>query len=211
MAKRYCYDYPRPAVTVDVVAFAIRAGALCVLLIRRGRDPFAGLLAMPGGFLEMDESPEAGALRELREETGLELDDPISPLGFYGAPGRDPRGRTITLAFASACREGGGEPRGSDDASDASWFPVSLAGPFAFDHQQMLADGLAWLARGVESGPLGLALLSPESDSDTAAHLFETLGLGRDTAARWVRRGLRSGSLASLRGRPGRFRVLDPS
>src|SRR4051812_6751419 len=96
MPAPYCYDYPRPAVTTDVVVFC--SGR--VLLVRRKNDPFAGRLAFPGGFLDIDEPIEACARRELKEETGLDLAaHPFTPLGVYGAPGRDPRGRTISVVY----------------------------------------------------------------------------------------------------------------
>src|SRR4051812_48945169 len=102
MPPPYCYDYPRPAVTVDLAAFALRDAGLRVLLVRRKHEPFAGRWAFPGGFLELDEPIEAAALRELREETGFEVPGPVELIGVFGAPGRDPRGRTISLAHATA-------------------------------------------------------------------------------------------------------------
>ena len=91
MSPPYCYDYPRPAVTVDLVVFALVDGELRVLLIRRKHDPFAGRWAIPGGFLEIDEPIEAAARRELREETGLDVDAPITPIGVFGARARPAR------------------------------------------------------------------------------------------------------------------------
>ncbi len=97
---------------------------LRVLLVRRGRDPFAGSWALPGGFLEIDEEPEAGARRELLEETGVELPAPVRPIGFYADPGRDPRGRTISLAFFATVRRRPARIRAGDDAAEAAWRPV---------------------------------------------------------------------------------------
>src|SRR4051794_19316530 len=104
MPPPYCYDYPRPAVTVDLVVFSLSGDELRVLLIRRKADPFAGRWALPGGFLEMDEPIADGARRELREETGLEAAGPLALIGVFGDPGRDPRGRTISLAHATVVR-----------------------------------------------------------------------------------------------------------
>ena len=144
----YCYEYPRPAVTVDLVVLAHRGAEVVALLVRRARDPFAGSWAVPGGFLDIDEEIEVGARRELREETGLNLRVPISFLGIFGTPGRDPRGRTISLAYVAYLP---GEPpavSGADDAAEADWRPASPGDPataLAFDHDQMLEKGLDWL------------------------------------------------------------------
>ena len=94
----YTYEYPRPAVTVDVVLFTIRAGDLAVLMIRRGGAPFKGHWALPGGFVEENESLERAASRELKEETGIEQ-AALEQLGAFGDPGRDPRGHTVSVAF----------------------------------------------------------------------------------------------------------------
>jgi 8-oxo-dGTP diphosphatase len=121
MTKPYCYDYPRPAVTVDLVVFALADDGLRMLLIRRKHDPFAGKLAIPGGFLNMDEPVETAARRELHEETGLADVGQLGFLGYFDAPNRDPRGRTISFAFvatipgpppkAGTCLAGGGVDR----------------------------------------------------------------------------------------------------
>ncbi|MFO0951556.1 MAG: NUDIX hydrolase [Isosphaeraceae bacterium] len=147
MSGKYCYDYPRASVTVDLVVFAEESGSPRVLMIRRKKDPFAGRWAFPGGFLEMDETIEAGARRELREETGLEIPGPVEFLGAWTAPGRDPRGRTISLVHI-ACLEGPPPaPQGSDDASEAAWLdPAGLSG-LAFDHDDILRAALEWLGR----------------------------------------------------------------
>jgi 8-oxo-dGTP diphosphatase len=148
MSPPYCYDHPRPAVTVDIVVFRREAagGALRVLLIRRGREPFAGRWALPGGFLDIDEPIEAAARRELKEETGLDHAGALAFLGVYGDPGRDPRGRTISLAYAVAL--GGDAPpppiAGGDDAEEAAWIDPGGATGLAFDHDAILARGVAW-------------------------------------------------------------------
>ena len=95
---KYIYDYPRPAVTTDCVVFGIDGNSIKVLLIERGNEPFKGCWAFPGGFLNMDENAEQGAIRELKEETGLDLKD-IKQIGAYSDVDRDPRSRVITIAF----------------------------------------------------------------------------------------------------------------
>jgi len=142
----YCYEYPRPAVTVDLVVLAHRAGELVVLLVKRGRDPFAGSWAIPGGFLDIDEGIEVGVRRELAEETGLDLSVSVSFLGVFGTPGRDPRGRTISLVHVAYLP---GEPpavKGGDDAAEAGWYPALPDDlTLAFDHDAILRRGLDWL------------------------------------------------------------------
>lgn len=138
---QYTYDYPRPALTADCVLFCRdENNALSVLLIERGGEPYKGCWAFPGGFLEMDETIEECAARELQEETGLALQSPLSQLGCYSRVDRDPRGRVITVAFYAVVEKAA--VTGSDDARDARWFPLAALPPLAFDHAQILRDAL---------------------------------------------------------------------
>jgi 8-oxo-dGTP diphosphatase len=144
MPPPYCYDYPRPAVTVDLVALSRDGGRLKVLLIRRKHDPFAGRWALPGGFLDVDEPIEGAARRELKEETGLEVGE-VAFLGVYGDPGRDPRGRTISLVYLALVPAPPPPPSGGDDAEDAAWFDapeMARSGALAFDHDRILGDAI---------------------------------------------------------------------
>src|SRR5579884_112466 len=110
--KPYCYEYPRPSVTVDMV-IVTRERRPRVLLIRRKHEPFEGKWAIPGGYVEMDESLEAAARRELREETGVEV-AAVEQLYTFGDPGRDPRGRTISVAYLARVREKDVHPEAAD-------------------------------------------------------------------------------------------------
>ncbi|MEZ4770986.1 MAG: NUDIX hydrolase [Caldilineales bacterium] len=135
-------DYQRPSVTVDTILFSIRNGTPHVLLIRRGRWPFEGYWAIPGGFVEIDESLEDAAARELFEETGL-ADVPLQQLHAFGDPGRDPRTRVITVSYvAQVTDEQARGIRAGDDAADARWWPVSDLPPLAFDHARILEVAL---------------------------------------------------------------------
>lgn len=135
----YTYEYPRPAVTLDVVVVAGTEGPPLVLLIRRGRAPFKDQWALPGGFLDMEEDLMDGALRELKEETGLSLSGLVQ-FATYGSPGRDPRGRTVSVVYS--CRLPGPPPDvlGGDDAAQAAWFPWDKLPSLAFDHDRILHD-----------------------------------------------------------------------
>lgn len=132
----YVYEFPRPSVTVDV-AVVTRERRPRVLLIRRGHAPYAGMWALPGGFIDMDETLEVSARRELREETGLQVKR-LEQLATYGDPGRDPRGRTISVVYLARCGAKS-QIRAGDDAAEAEWHPLQQLPPLAFDHTEILA------------------------------------------------------------------------
>jgi 8-oxo-dGTP diphosphatase len=138
--QEYCYEYPRPAVTVDIVLFYRDGGTIEVLLIKRAREPFKGRWAFPGGFVDEDESLEDAAVRELREETGIEKVH-LKQVGAFGDPGRDPRGHTVSIAF-TAVLESRGESKAADDAEDAAWHSVARPPRLAFDHKKILGIAL---------------------------------------------------------------------
>ena len=135
--KKFCYEYPRPSVTVDIV-LVTREDKPRVLLIQRKHDPFAGAWAMPGGFVDMDETLEASARRELKEETGLEVGK-LEQLHTFGDPGRDPRGRTISVVFLGQVNEARLKPVAADDAASVGWHRLDRLPPLAFDHDKILA------------------------------------------------------------------------
>jgi len=130
--KNHCYDYPRPSYTVDAAIIAKLDRK--VLLILRKHDPYAGKWAFPGGFMDMDETPEEAIVRELEEEThitGIEL----KQFKTYGALGRDPRGRTISTLFIGFVEHSTDvKAKGGDDAAEARWFPLDNVPDLAFDH-----------------------------------------------------------------------------
>ena len=137
--KKYCYKYPHPAVTTDCIIFGWDGKELKVLLIKRGREPFKGLWAFPGGFLNPDESATEGALRELKEETGLE-EAYIQQFHTFSAPDRDPRERIISIAYVSLIPLK--DVKGGDDASEARWYPIYALPSLAFDHEEMYRKAL---------------------------------------------------------------------
>ena len=133
----YTYKYPRPAVTADCVVIT-REAAPRVLLIQRGNEPFKGCWAFPGGFMNIDETTEQCAVRELEEETGLRLSS-VRQVGTYSRVDRDPRGRTVTVAYL-ALVDVPVPVQGHDDAARAQWFPLSALPPLAFDHAEIMQD-----------------------------------------------------------------------
>jgi len=141
----YTYKYPRPAVTVDILVFRKHEKKRELLLIRRKHDPFAGKWALPGGFMDMDETLEEAAARELKEETGLE-GLPLEQLKAYSALHRDPRHRTVSVAFTGVMT-GNRPPKAGDDAREAAWFPVDSLPDLAFDHDRIIADGLLKISK----------------------------------------------------------------
>ena len=135
----YTYKYPRPAVTADCVVMTKEAVPQ-VLLIERGADPYKGSWAFPGGFMNMDETTEQCAIRELEEETGLQVTD-LHQIGAYSKVDRDPRGRTITIAYL-AIVDAPIAVTGQDDAAKAQWFPIDNLPPLAFDHEEIMQDAI---------------------------------------------------------------------
>ncbi|MBA3471006.1 MAG: NUDIX hydrolase, partial [Herpetosiphonaceae bacterium] len=130
--------YERPSVTVDVVIFTLHDGRLHVLMVQRKHWPYADHWAIPGGFVNMDESLETAARRELAEETGVQ-DVYLEQLYTFGDPGRDPRTRIISVAYFALIRPEEQEIQVSEESNDVRWFPVDeLPTPLAFDHDRIL-------------------------------------------------------------------------
>ena len=135
----YTYKYPRPAVTADCVGIANETMPR-VLLVQRGIEPFKDSWAFPGGFMNMDETTEQCAIRELEEETGLQITE-LHQIGAYSKVDRDPRGRTITVAYL-AMIDKPVAVTGQDDAAKAEWWPINALPPLAFDHEDIMRDAL---------------------------------------------------------------------
>ena len=141
MAKKgkYVYDWPRPAITVDAVVFTFKNNKVKVLLIQRGKNPFKGKWAIPGGFVELNEELEEAVLRELHEETSLR-NVPLEQLQAFGKVGRDPRGRTISITYMGITPQTNIRIKSGDDAAEVQWFEIDNIPPdLAFDHNQVLA------------------------------------------------------------------------
>jgi 8-oxo-dGTP diphosphatase len=151
--------YERPSVTVDVVIFSLIEDQLQVLLVRRKEWPFAGMWAIPGGFIRMTESLEEAAARELAEETGVH-DVYMEQLYTFGAPDRDPRTRVITVAYFALVRSGAvRDHRAGSDAAETGWWPVQALPELAFDHREILDYALTRLRYKLEYTSVGFELL----------------------------------------------------
>jgi 8-oxo-dGTP diphosphatase len=179
----YCYDYPRPALTVDCAVFGFTAEEqLQVLLIQRGLPPFEGQWALPGGFVQMDETLDAAARRELSEETGV-ANLFLEQLYTFGAVQRDPRDRVVSVAYYSLISLQSHLTRAATDASAVNWFPILAAeqDPFAqlpalaFDHREILTTALQRLQNKIRYEPVGFELLPLKFTLTQLQQLYEAI------------------------------------
>ena len=170
--QKYTYDYPRPAVTTDCVVFGFDGHDLKILLSERGLEPYKGAWAFPGGFLNMDETAEQGALRELKEETGLDLNY-LKQVGAFSDVDRDPRTRVITIAFYALAKKS--SVRGGDDAARAQWFPIDDIPHLAFDHDYILRKTMDKLRHDIHFEPIGFGLLDEQFTIPELQRLYEAI------------------------------------
>jgi 8-oxo-dGTP diphosphatase len=170
----FTYQYPHPAVTVDCAVFGYDASDLKVLLIRRKLEPFKGQWALPGGFVQITESLEAAARRELRDETGLgELF--LEQLYTFGEPDRDPRERVVSVAYFALVKLTDHAVNAASDAADAAWFPVAELPALAFDHERIIETALRRLKAKVRYEPIGFELLPEKFTLGELQRLYETV------------------------------------
>lgn len=169
---KYTYQYPHPAVTTDCVIFGFDGVSIKVLLIQRGIDPFKGLWAFPGGFIKIDETAEACALRELEEETGLK-NATVEQFHTFTTVERDPRERVITIAFYALVKIS--QVKGGDDAASARWFTYDEIPHLAFDHDQILRMAVTRLKERICFEPVGFELLPEVFTMTELQNLYEAL------------------------------------
>lgn len=155
----YCYKYPRPAVAADTVVLGYDGKELKILLIERGGEPYKGYWALPGGFMEMEETAEEGAVRELKEETGLEVTF-CRQLGAFTAVHRDPRNRVVSIAYYTFVRLPEVAAKAGDDAVRTEWFDWKELPALAFDHAEMVGLALCRLKYDLKENTI--PALSPE-------------------------------------------------
>lgn len=182
----HSYAFARPALTVDIVVFALDDEDLQVMLIERDLEPFAGQWALPGGFVRVDETLDGAANRELREETGLH-DLFLEQLFTFGELDRDPRERIVTVAYYALVNLAGHAVQASTDARNAAWFPVTELPTLAFDHARIIETALERLRGKVRYQPLGFELLPERFTLRQLQHLYEIV-LGRELDKRNFRK-----------------------
>jgi 8-oxo-dGTP diphosphatase len=196
-------EFPRFAVTVDVAVFRVVDAVLEVLLVRRGREPFAGRWALPGGFKAPNETLDAAARRELAEETRVRSIAGLSQVKAYGDPGRDPRMNVVTVAYV-AVASAHAVPMGEDDAAEAAFHPVRrvLTGKLrlAFDHRQIVVDAVVQLGRMIETSNLATRFVAPVFTLGELRSVFAAVWDVRLDAAKFRR---------TLLGAPGWLKPID--
>jgi 8-oxo-dGTP diphosphatase len=191
--------YPSIAVTVDTVALAVHEGSLEVLLVKRKNNPFKNHWALPGGFLDADDDKtiESAAARELFEETNVH-DVYLEQLYTFGDMGRDPRGRTVSVAYLALLRQEELELKASSDASGVAWWPVLSLPPLAFDHQRIVDYAHTRVKYKIEYSPAAFSLLPDKFTLRDLQSIYEAV-LGREIDNRNFRKKfLNTGVLQEL-------------
>lgn len=178
--------YPTYAVTTDIILFTIRDERLKLLLIRRGGAPFQGQWALPGGFVNPEEALEAAALRELAEETNVR-DVYLEQLYTFGAPGRDPRGRIVTVAYFALMPSDGMRLSAATDAEAVGWFALDDLPPLAFDHAEIVEMAHQRLVAKLDYSTLAFQFLPTTFTLSEVQQVYETI-LGHDLDKRNFRK-----------------------
>ncbi len=182
----FTYEYPRAALTVDCVIFGLDDDDLKVLLIERGLPPFKGQWALPGGFVQMKETLDQAARRELQEETGVS-DVFLAQFHAFSDIDRDPRERVVTVAYYALAKLSDHRIKATTDARDAAWFPLSDLPKLAFDHDMILEAALNRLKEKVRSQPIGFELLPQLFKLSQLQRVYERI-LGRELDKRNFRK-----------------------
>jgi 8-oxo-dGTP diphosphatase len=195
----YCYEYPRPALTVDCVIFGwdLEGGQLKVLLIERAHDPYAGSWAFPGGFVDMDETAETAARRELEEETGMS-NVFMEQLYTFSTVERDPRGRVVSIAYFALVKPSNYTLNAASDAKRLSWFSTDNLPTLAFDHAQIMQTALTRLRNKVRYMPVGFELLPEKFTLSELQRLYEAILKASFDKRNFRKKILKSGLLQPL-------------
>lgn len=170
----YTYKYPHPAVTTDCVIFGFDGKSINILLVERGIDPYKGSWALPGGFLNMDETVEEGAKRELQEETNVE-DIYLEQFYVFSTVDRDPRERVLTVAFFALISKNKFEVIAGDDANKAQWYEWNNLPSLAFDHAEIISMARKKLQEKLRISPIAFKLLNKEFKMDELQRIYELI------------------------------------
>jgi 8-oxo-dGTP diphosphatase len=171
---QFCYRYPHPAVTTDVVVFTVRADRLHLLLVRRRNPPFQGQWALPGGFLDIGEDLDACAQRELEEETGVS-GVYLEQLFTFGRPGRDPRERVISVTYFALVPAQRISPRAASDAAEVDWFAIDRLPELAFDHAEIVTTAQRRLVAKLDYSTVAFQLLPETFTFSELQRVYESL------------------------------------
>lgn len=197
--KNYCYKYPHPAVTSDCVIFGFDGVAIKVLLIQRGIEPYKDKWAFPGGFMQIDETVEECAKRELEEETGLKTTS-VEQFYTFSDVNRDPRERVITVAHYALVRLE--EVKGGDDARSAQWFAMNEIPSLAFDHDRILRMAVNRLKERICFEPIGFELLPEIFTMSALQNLYEAILEMKFDRRNFYNKMLKLGILSEAEERP---------
>lgn len=196
---KYCYKYPHPSVTADCVIFGFDGIGIKVLLVERGVEPYKGKWAFPGGFMKMDETVGECALRELKEETGLD-GGTVEQFYTFSDVNRDPRERVITVAHYALVRLS--EVKGGDDAVSARWFSLDEIPSLAFDHDHILRMAIRCLKERICFEPIGFELLSEVFTMSELQNLYEAILGVKFDRRNFYNKMLKLGILSEAEPRP---------
>ena len=184
----YQYEYPHPAVTTDIVIFTIRGNQLKLLLIMRGGEPYKGQWALPGGFIQLDEDLESGARRELAEETGVS-DVFLEQLYTFGAVGRDPRERVITVSYYALIPSTEVVLQAATDAEAVGWFSMDELPELAFDHQKVVGMAHEHLVAKLDYSTIAFQFMPKEFTLSELQDVFEIIlreEMDRRNFRKWI-------------------------
>lgn len=197
--QNFCYKYPHPAVTADCVIFGFDGVGIKVLLIQRGIEPYKGKWAFPGGFMQIDETIEECAKRELEEETGLKASS-VEQFHTFSDVNRDPRERVITVAHYALVRLE--EVKGGDDARSAQWFAMNEIPSLAFDHDRILRIAVNCLKERICFEPIGFELLPEIFTMSALQNLYESILEVKFDRRNFYNKMLKLGILSEAEARP---------
>ena len=193
----FCYSYPHPAVTADTVLFTILQEKLCILLIQRAAEPFRSSWALPGGFLEIDETPKACAKRELQEETGIRGVH-LEQFHTFGEPARDPRERVISIAYLGLAPWNRLSPQAASDARAVAWYPINALPEMAFDHVDIIGKARQRLTELLAYTTIVFQLMPDSFSLDELQAVYEILTDDRADKRSLCRRLLTSQALEAV-------------